>query len=185
MTFSVNVDMSFSKKLKIIQEGYKFLLENPYPVISLNHEEKKMLLRCLCNYNRRKKFYEMEVEDGIPRYQAYIQMGNAIFTEGHPDLTEVPFDPDNVLPYQMQSVTRGSVLTKVEKLFVFSVSVEDYLKKDETLPKLPQFIYLWEKDSVCVYWKRWSHFCEYCQKRKKPMIFKDDDGMIKNLQAPL
>lgn len=34
----MNVDMFFSKKLKIIQEGYKFLLENLYPVIQYPHE---------------------------------------------------------------------------------------------------------------------------------------------------
>lgn len=110
----------------------------------------------------------------------------AIFIEGHPGLTEVPFDPDNILHCHMMSVIRGSVLSMIEKFFVLYTDENDKGNRDETLPSCPQFLKDYGVGAVCVYWHQWEKFREYAEKRKKPMIFKQGfENYIKNLQTPL
>ena len=130
-----------------------------------------MIMYCDCNYHGKRKTYSMEIEEGIPRYKAYALMGTAILTKGHPGLTELEFDENR--PCHMMAIQRGSVLSVIEKMYVLPPVVSP-LEEGDSLPNPPQFFKPVGGGWLCVYWHQWVKYTEFCEKRKKPMVFKDE-----------
>lgn len=143
-----------------------------------------MTMYCCCDYHGKRKAYSMEVEEGIPRYKAFALMGTAILTPGHPGLTQLEYDGNR--PYHMYSVQRGSVLSTIEKLYILPPVVTTLEESDSSLPNPPQFFKSWGSGWLCVYWHQWKKYVEFCEKRRKPMIFKDAFSKWKiDYQQPL
>ena len=126
----------------------------------------------------------MECEDDIPRYKAYVMMGNAILTEGHPGLTRIPYDEKNILPSHMSVNVVGGYIQGWEKFFLLPAVKEEYDIKDESLPKCRSFMQDYGS-SVYISVQAWNSFAKLCENRKAPMIFRREDNRRINLQAPL